>query len=179
MGGAFQDLDTGTRTAIRLRVARVGDYDLDTVRHALADLGWLGRPADGPPGRPEMRRIATDLELAVRDGSAPGPVRKSALIDLGQPQVQDAGLSVAVSWQSATLAPLFPVFVGHLRVGRGRLIVEGRYTPPFGRIGLVIDATLLHFVARRTAQAFLARVAARFGEEPPARASGAPGEGLG
>jgi hypothetical protein len=58
------------------------------------------------------------------------------------------------------MAPLFPVFAGHLRLTESSLVLEGRYAPPFGRLGLLIDERILHFVARRTAQAFLARLAA-------------------
>lgn len=157
---ASQVSPSGAPASIHLRVARAGKFDVDAAGLALTDLAWLGRPADGLEGQPGARRIAVDLELPVRDGSSPSPVRKAALIDLGQPQVEDAGFTLAVSWQSATLAPLFPVFIGQLRVGPSGLVVDGRYTPPFGRLGLVIDATLLRFVARRTAQAFLERVAA-------------------
>jgi len=41
----------------------------------------------------------------------------------------------------------------------------GRYAPPFGRFGLLIDQALLHLVATRTAHAFLGRVAREAG--PP------------
>jgi hypothetical protein len=146
---------------VRLLAARAAHVDIDTARVALTDVAWLGRLGDGPVDQPNVRRIAADLELPILDGSAPMPVRKAALIDLGQPHVQDGGLTLTVAWQSATHAPLFPVFVGELRVARGGLVLDGRYVPPFGRIGLVIDATLLHFVARRTAQAFLTQIAAR------------------
>ena len=146
---------------VRLHVARAALVDIDAARVALTDVAWLGRTSDGPADQPEVRRIAADLELPILDGSAATPVRKAALIDLGPPQVRDGGLTVTVAWQSATYAPLFPVFFGELRVARGGLNLDGRYVPPFGRIGLLIDAALLHFVARRTAQAFLTRIAAR------------------
>lgn len=171
---ASQVSATGNPASVHLRVARAGKFDVDAARRALKDPAWLGRPADGLAGQPGARRIAVDLELPVRDGSSPSPVRKAALIDLGLPQVEDAGLTVAVSWQSATLAPLFPVFIGQLRVGPGGLVVDGRYTPPFGRLGLVIDATLLRFVARRTAQAFLERVATHFEGQLPADSGKTP-----
>ena len=160
---ADQDPDVGD--AVRLNVTLPTVVSLDAARDALRDVTWLGRPVDAPGGHAEIRRIATDLELPIRDGSAPGPVRKAALIDLEQPRITDGEITVAVSWRSATLAPLFPVFAGELRVSATGLSLHGGYMPPFGRLGLVIDAALLHFVARRTAQAFLARFAHRF-EEP-------------
>src|SRR3990172_7863378 len=163
-----------TTAAIRLRVVRAGELDIQEAQRELTDLVWLGTATGGPVDEPGMHRIAADLELAVREGSGAGPARKAGAIDLGPPEVTDDGLTVPVSWHSATFAPLFPVFVGQLRVGRGGLVVDGRYTPPFGRLGLVIDATLLRFIARRTAQAFLERVAAHFEAQLPADAARDP-----
>jgi len=148
-------------SVVRLLVERPVEVDVDVAREALTDPAWLGRVIAHQADGPAVRRIAADLELPIFDDSGPGPVRKSALIDLGPPRGWDGGgLTVTVAWQSTTAAPLFPIFAGELRVSRDRLVLDGRYVPPFGRVGLVIDSALLHFVARRTAQAFLARVAA-------------------
>lgn len=150
--------------SVRLRVERSARVDLNDARLALGDLSWLGRVTIEQADEPAVRRIATDLELAILDGSASGPVRKAALIDLGLPQsLEDGALTLTVAWRSATAAPLFPLFAGELRVASDRLVLDGRYVPPFGRFGLVIDVALLHVVARRTAHAFLARVAAQIG----------------
>ncbi len=132
---------------------------------SLSELSWLGRVDDGPAGEPDIRRVAADLELPIRDGSALGPVRKAALIDIGRPRRADGDVVVDLSWRSATLAPLFPVFAGELRIAASGLSLNGSYAPPFGRLGVVIDAALLRFVARRTAQAFLARFAHRLAAE--------------
>ncbi len=131
--------------------------DGDLARAAFADLGWLGRPVDTPPGGGQ-RRIATDLELPVRDGSGPA-VRKAALIDVGVVHETGDGVGVLIAWRSASLAPLFPVFAGHLEIKRSGLTLEGRYAPPFGKFGLLIDRSLLYAIADRTAEAFLERVA--------------------
>lgn len=151
-----------TPVSVRLHVARVGRADINAALVALTDLSWLGSPRDGPADQPGVRRIATDLELPILDGSTATPVRKAALIDVGPPRIEGGEVILTVAWHSATYAPLFPVFAGNLRVSTGELVVDGWYVPPFGRIGLLIDATLLHFVARRTAHAFLGRIAARF-----------------
>lgn len=129
----------------------------------MSDPSWLGRPADGQDGQPVSGVFATDLELPVLDSRGRGAVRKAALIDIGQPRDHDEALVVPVSWRSATVAPLFPVFAGELRISVQGIELVGRYAPPFGRLGLVIDATLLHVAARRTGQAFVARVAAHLG----------------
>jgi len=157
-GAASIGQDSAT---VPLRVARAVQIDLRCVLDALDDPSWLGRPLDPPSGHPESRRIATDLDLPVLDGSGKGPIRKSALIDLGPAQSVDGSIVVDIAWRSASLAPLFPVFAGHLQISGDRLALDGRYAPPFGKLGLLIDGALLHLVARRTAQAFLARLAAR------------------
>jgi len=158
----FDAASSGQDSAtVPLRVARAVQIDLRCVLAALDDPSWLGRPIDLPLGHPERRRILTDLELPILDGSGTGSVRKSALIDFGPAQRVDGSILVDIGWRSANLAPLFPVFAGHLQINADGLALDGRYAPPFGKLGLVIDGALLHLVARRTAQAFLARLAVR------------------
>jgi hypothetical protein len=146
--------------SVQLHVSHAVSVDIDAARRALTNLAWLGRQTDSPGDHPGMRRVAADLELPILDGSSSSAVRKAALVDVGPVRSHDGGLALTVAWRSATLAPLFPVFAGELRVTADGLVLDGRYAPPFGRIGLLMDAVLLHFVARRTAQAFLARIAA-------------------
>lgn len=131
----------------------------------MLDPSWLGHPAEGPDG-PTAGVFAIDLELPVLDSQARTTVRKAALITIGSPRDRDGVLVVPVSWRSATIAPLFPVFEGELVIDAHGIELEGRYAPPFGRLGLVIDAALLHVVARRTGQAFIARVAAHLATPP-------------
>lgn len=133
--------------------------DVEAAAAAFQDVSWLGRVVDAPEESQDARRIATNLELPIRDGSASGPVRKAAFIDLGRAAVVENGIHLAVAWRSATLAPLFPVFAGELRVSAAGLTLDGSYTPPFGPVGLVIDAVLLNLIARRTGHAFLTRLA--------------------
>jgi hypothetical protein len=42
------------------------------------------------------------------------------------------------------------------------MVLEGRYAPPVGKLGLLLDQALLHLVARRTAGALVARLATQF-----------------
>jgi hypothetical protein len=146
---------------VTLRASRSGRFDITRSIEALIELDWLGPRVDERGEIEGFRRVVADLELPILDGSATGPIRKSALIDVGIPRVLPDFALVDVGWQSASMAPLFPVFAGQLRITARSLVLDGRYVPPFGRLGLVIDAGILHFVARRTAQAFLARLAAR------------------
>ena len=135
--------------------------DLARALAALTDVEWLGSVMANPANEEGWRRVSTILVLPIADGSAPGPVHKGALVDLGPPLVSAQAIELEVSWQSDSMAPLFPVFGGRLRIDPTGLFLDGRYAPPFGRLGLLIDAGILRFIARRTAQAFLTRLADR------------------
>lgn len=147
-------------TTVHLASRHAGHFELTRGLAALEHLEWLGDPVKA---RKEdgWRRIRTALTLPVLDGSSPGPLRKGALLDVGPVDVSNEALCADIAWQSDSIAPLFPVFAGQLTVTSDGLLLDGEYAPPFGRIGLVIDARLLHFVAGRTAQALLARIAQR------------------
>ena len=67
---------------------------------------------------------------------------------------------MAIEWQAATLTPLFPVFVGRLHVEPDRIVLDGRYAPPGGSIGYLLDVTLLGAAARQTGHWFLRKLAA-------------------
>lgn len=144
------------KDSVALRVTRRAHVVPEVARQAFADLGWLGRPVDAELAE-GWRQIATDLELPVRDGSGPA-VRKAALIDIGPVLEMGDGLDILVAWRSASLTPLFPVFAGQLEITRLGLVLAGWYAPPLGRVGLLLDEGLMHFVATRTGQAFLASV---------------------
>ena len=155
-----------TQPTVRLDVAHATPIDLVRAIDAFTDLGWLGPQVAGSAARTDLRRVRTDLELPILDGSGAGsgPIRKAALLDVGMPLEVDGSVLVEIGWQSATLAPLFPVFAGSLRVATSGLELEGYYVPPFGRVGLLIDDGVLGLIARRTAQALLARLAVRLGD---------------
>jgi hypothetical protein len=141
---------------VKLYVVLRARVDLQRVPAVFGpDANWLGaRLAEETLG---TRRFACDLELRV------GPdrrvtFRKSAIVGLGAPVRDDDGWLVAVEWRAASLAPLFPVFVGHLRLRKERLELDGRYAPPGGKIGYVLDWALLHIAARGTGRWFLEKV---------------------
>ena len=146
--------------AVPLRVTRGARIDLIRAIDALTDLDWLGPRLDSPVEHGDLRRVSVVLQLPVLDGSAPGPIHKTALLDIGIPSALAGAVVAQVGWQSDSLSSLFPVFAGQLRITTSNLVLHGRYAPPFGRLGLLIDRGILHVVARRTAAAFLSRVAA-------------------
>jgi hypothetical protein len=147
---------------VPLHVRRPQSIDLDRAILALSDLSWLGRPTDGPPDRPRSRQVATVLDLPILDGSSTGPVQKAALIDVGPARRVGDRVLIEIAWRSASFAPLFPVFAGQLSVSATDIVLEGRYAPPLGTLGLLLDRALLHLAARRTAGALLTRLATAF-----------------
>ena len=145
--------------AVHLRLVQPWTGDLAAARPLLEDgaAAWLGdavAPADG-----SVRRFESDLALPMREQARHMVLHKAAVVELGWPRDEGPGLAVDVSWKSATLAPLFPVFVGTLIVSERELTLDGYYAPPGGEIGVILDRALLNIGARGTARWFLARVA--------------------
>jgi hypothetical protein len=66
------------------------------------------------------------------------------------------------------MAPLFPVFSGHLTLTPAELRLEGFYAPPAGELGAVLDRAFLNIAARGTARWFLERVAQVLASSPAA-----------
>jgi hypothetical protein len=121
-----------------------------------SDAFWLGeRAPDGPGG---MRRFSCDLELQVSP-DARSLFRKAAIVGLGEPRAADDRWIVPIEWFAATLAPLFPIFVGELQLHTDRVELHGSYVPPGGLIGYALDRALLRIAARGTAKWFLRKVA--------------------
>lgn len=123
------------------------------------EAAWLGRLQPEPLDADGVRRYETDLAFPMRDQPTRMVLRKAAYVDLWSPVQLGDSLQVQVSWRSASLAPLFPVFVGTLTVRPGALALEGYYAPPGGELGLILDRALLNIAARGTARWFLSRVA--------------------
>jgi hypothetical protein len=142
----------------RLDVELVAAVDTARVASALAgpEAPWLGeRAPDGPGG---IRRFTCDLELQVGP-DARSLFKKAAVVGLGRPRAAGDTWIVPIEWFAATLAPLFPVFVGELRLTPGRIELHGTYVPPGGVIGYTLDRALLRVAARGTARWFLRKVA--------------------
>jgi hypothetical protein len=141
------DLET---MPLDVRQPLANHLDAADAARAFEDHGRLGDESG-------ERRVTTHIGLDRRAG--PVAMRRGAVIDHGRPVVEDPVVRIDVSRRSATLAPLFPVFAGQLVVRPDSVGLHGRYAPPLGKLGLVIDRALLHRVARGTGEAFLARVA--------------------
>ncbi len=135
-----------------LRASLHTDIAIDVIGQRLAAGGpdaWLGVSAEGAPHG--MRRYATDLRLGAPSRGSRAVIHKSAYVDIGPvTRSGSESLKVEISWRSASLAPLFPVFSGWLRARPGEIAIIGRYVPPGGPLGFVADRALLHRAARYT-----------------------------
>lgn len=145
--------------AVHLRLAQPwhGPMARAESRLVSGDGSWLGLPVASP--EQERRRFEADLVLPMREQARHMVLRKAAIVDLGPTHPALDGFTVDVSWRSANLAPLFPVFVGRLEVHPAELVLEGFYAPPGGEVGFILDRALLNIAARGTARWFLTRVA--------------------
>ena len=139
---------------------------------ALADPIWLGNQVE--PARAGTRRFLTDLSLPVRERSRLVLFKKAAYVDLGPIRATPDGCTVEISWQSASLAPLFPVFAGRLTLSGDEVTLEGFYAPPGGEVGMVLDRAFLNIAARGTGRWFLGRIAEALAAKPVSHADFEP-----
>ncbi len=156
-------------TPLRLTQRLLPAADRGCPPNVLVDADWLGTRV--PYERSEIRRYLTDLSLPVRDRSPSLTFKKAAYVDLGAPRKTAAGCELEISWQSSSLAPLFPVFAGRLLVTPAEIRLEGYYAPPGGEIGAVLDRAFLNIAARGTARWLLDRVAEALSDQSRATAA--------
>jgi hypothetical protein len=151
-----------------LRLVQPARIDLAGALPRIVDrpADWLGTPAAG--ARPGHSRFLTDLSFPLREHSPSMTFSRAAFVDIGSPQVDGDRADVEIEWRSASMAPLFPVFAGHLTLTPTELRLEGFYAPPAGELGAVLDRAFLNIAARGTARWFLERVAEVLAASPAA-----------
>jgi hypothetical protein len=142
-----------------LRLVQPATIDLSRAVPMLVDQApdWLGTPVT--PVRPGSQRYLTDLSLPIRDHAPNLTFKKAAFVDIGEVRSGRESCDIEIEWRSASLAPLFPVFAGHLTLTPTELRLEGFYAPPAGDFGAVLDRAFLNIAARGTARWFLERAA--------------------
>ncbi len=151
------------RGSVPLRAEGRARVRLEVVPRLLDGLAWLGEEIS--PDERGMRRVSSDLVLGVGE-DRPITFRKSMIVGIGPPRREPFGWTVGIEWQSANLTPLFPVFVGEVRIEPDRVTVVGHYAPPFGIIGAVLDRAMLGIAARATANVVVGKfVAALTGDQ--------------
>ncbi len=148
------------QNSVRLFVEIRATLECERTPALLAESDWLG--AEMAANQRGVRQFACDLVLNAGAG-APVSFRKSMVIAAGDPVEVGSGWEIPVEWRSATMAPLFPVFVGRITVCVDRINVEGWYAPPFGAVGTVLDRSVMRIAARATAKYILRTFASALG----------------
>lgn len=154
-----------TAGVVKLRLTLPARLDLGRVPATFGgpEADWLGQRVSEEAS--ELRRFSCDLELRVGPDRR-ATFRKSAIVSLGALARLDDAWVVPIEWRAATLTPLFPVFVGRLRLSAEWIELNGLYAPPGGTIGLLLDRALLHHAARATGRWFLQKVISALGGTP-------------
>lgn len=120
-------------------------------------LGDPGQPADLPGGR-----YAVPLEVRFAGVS----FDRTAAVGFAPVIEEDDGTQVLPLWWEAAEQPwLFPTFEGGLEVrpddGGTELRLEGRYRPPLGAAGGLVNRTILNRAASASLQSLLERLSER------------------
>jgi hypothetical protein len=92
------------------------------------------------------------------------PVSKQVVVEIDEPYENDGLVRVPFRWRATGPSALFPTLEGdielaHLGHCRTHICVMGRYNPPLGSIGRVLDRIVLHHFAEGTIRSFLKAVA--------------------
>jgi hypothetical protein len=158
----FQTERTGQAAVTRivgLQLLEETVVDPDRVPQVLGsqEARWLGEAA--PSDDPSLRSFLCDLELHA-GGSGRALFRKAAVVSFGMPNRDGERWVVPIEWRAATMTALFPVFAGQLRIESDRIELDGRYAPPAGSLGYLLDVALIGAAARQTGRWFLRELAA-------------------
>jgi hypothetical protein len=125
------------------------------------------------------------LLAEVGFGSEGRRIERRVRIELGPPVRMPGTTMLPLRWETVDGRATLPVLEADLelaRLGPSRcqLALNGRYTPPLGRLGSVLDKAMLHRVAEATAWDFVDRVGRRLeggGAEHAATRPGRPALG--
>ena len=133
----------------------------DWLHEALQDASAHGEGADD--------RLRASFGL----GRLHVTVGKRVRVVVGDVRHKGGSVVIPVTWESKGYSGLFPVMQAVIQVSRldrqhSRIVFWGRYDPPLGRAGEVIDRYVAHQVAEATVQGFVDAVADKLaaGAEP-------------
>ncbi len=148
----------------KLDVSRALHSDSRRLCVALSDPSWLGQIVSPPPDRPDLVRVETDVAFILRNDGREITFKKAALIDVGMGPAGATGCVGEIGWRASSFSPLFPVFAGRLSITGNRIALQGVYAPPGGQLGLLIDKSMIHGFAEKTARWLLDKIVAEFRE---------------
>jgi hypothetical protein len=120
---------------------------------------WLSPLATEAAGDGEALRIRVGPV-----GPIPG-MSKVAVVEVGEPHRRaDDSLVVPFAWRASGAGAVFPVLTADLEIAglgsaRTQLTLRGRYDPPLGGAGQLLDGLVLHRLAEATVRSFLLRLA--------------------
>jgi hypothetical protein len=120
--------------------------------------------ARGP--RSWFPRLQADSAAEVGLRVAGVSIHKRVIVELGEPEKKGEWTNLPISWKATFPEQLFPVLVGRLELVPvektvTRLTVSGMYQPPLGRLGALIDETIMHSVAEATVKEVTDSIAAQ------------------
>ncbi len=104
-------------------------------------------------------------ELRIRVGPGrPGWLGTTVAVHLGEAAQAGASLVIPFIWEASGPAGMFPRFEGELCLTaldpeRSEFRLAGRYRPPLGRAGQVLNDAVLMRLAQATVRSFLRRIA--------------------
>ncbi len=115
-------------------------------------------------GRTHLARVGLNI--------GPLPVYKHVRLRVGASTatLRPDSVMLPVSWEAVGGPPIFPRMEGTLHVepsgtGGSRFTLNAVYAPPLGKLGEVIDRSLMHRVAQATVKDFLERLASALSDE--------------
>lgn len=119
--------------------------------------------------------VTTRMRSELSRGAPHVTVSKRVELEIGVVNRVRGRFVVPLTWQAAGFAGLFPVMNAIMEVhpaGRdgSRLVFWGRYDPPLGRMGDLIDRFIAHKAAESSVGALLSAIAIR-AEEHMARSA--------
>jgi hypothetical protein len=121
--------------------------------------GWLADDATAAYAEGER------LFLTVSAAGGEITVHKRVQIDLGAAYSRGEGVVIPLSWWAVGAERFFPTLDADLEImpmgpDQAMLTLMGRYEPPLGALGRVVNRLVLHRVAEACVRSFLRRTAA-------------------
>ena len=121
------------------------------LKEAASHAGHFGQAAEG--------RLRSQVGLSALRSQ----VSKRVHLEVGKAYTVRGHYVVPLTWEASGLAGLFPVMQALIEVHRrgrdqSQIVFWGRYDPPLGRAGELIDKYVAHEVAEVTVQHLLAAI---------------------
>lgn len=156
------------------------------VPFEVAEIALLHEPETWLPAIADRSAAERDELLAeVGFGSEGRRIERRVRIELGGPARMPDAVILPLRWEPVDGRAILPVLEADLELARlgpsrSQLALNGRYTPPLGKVGAALDRTVLHRVAEATIWDFVDRVGHRLhggGSEPGGRHAARPAMG--